>query len=125
MNSCVSMLKPINGICQHNENVCMEEECINWVDREYYDPSKKYPYGTLRIGDKRTMFTTGGWKELKDCKPDFRAWGVERYAIKIVHIKEEECGMFEKFDRTFSNIERLVRNIQTKKLEKQWNPTNV
>lgn len=123
-NRCVSMLKPIEGICQHTERPCITTECINWMDYEYFDPSKQYPYGTLRIGDETTMWTIGGWKKLRDCVPDFEAWGIKRgrYAVRIIHIKEEECGVFESFDRKLSNIKRLVRNVQVQELEKQWNP---
>ncbi len=48
--------------------------------------------------------------------------GIMKYPTdKTVYIKEEECGCFERLDRKFSNIKRLVRNKQVKDLESQWN----
>lgn len=125
MIQCVSMLKPINGVCQHNDMPCEEqrEECINWLEHEYYNPEKSYPCGTLRVGIETTIFTTQGWIKLQECQPDFCSVGVKQYAIKIIHIKDEECGCFERMDMKFSNIKRLVRNIETENLERQWNET--
>lgn len=125
MKRCISMLKPIGDVCQHNNMPCEEQqsECINWVDFEYYDPEKTYSCGTLRVGDKTTIFTNQGWLELKECQPDFKSVGIKQYAIKIVHIKGEECGCFERMDRKLSNIKRLLRIAEVESLEKQWSQT--
>lgn len=123
MTRCCSMLKPIDGICQHTNTPCLEfqDECINWADREYYDSTKTYPYGTLKCGYETKMWTNRGWMFIRDCKPNFKVFGVKQYAVKIIFVEEEECGPFESWDRKFSNIKRLVRNIEVKSLEGQWN----
>lgn len=123
VRKCVSMLKPIGGICQHDDSLCKQDKCVNWECREYYCSETTYPPGTLRFGAQIDMMTNRGWVCLMDCHGSFETdWGVPlgHYGIQYIYIAEEECGTWEMFDRQCGDIKRLVRKIQVSQLEKQW-----